>query len=485
MSLNWKEINAVLEESRLPGAFLQGVIQPTFDSIVFELYQKGRPFKLFASVASGGCRLHLTERPVAKTGKPLRFQEFIKSRLRGAQILDAGQIGQERVVKLELEKDGERFFLYFKLWSNAANVIVTDSGGIILDAMQRRPKRKEIGGEPYDPEAALNAAPKRATEKTFEIRDFPAPEAEGSSAFKDSLSARIEAFYDAEGGGLSRAELLPRIESVYTEKIGKLENAVRSMEEKLERFASADRLKEYGDMLMAEPPGDAGPEWIECQDFYHPGQTVRIPLVKTLNVTQNAQRYYEEAKKDKSGLASVERELALARSELAETEAELDRLRQVEDPLALERALVAVKRPQAQPQSLKAASAGVRIADGEWTLILGRTGKENDELLRRQVRGSDWWLHARDVAGAYVFIKARAGKSVPLEVLLDAANLAIYHSKGRASGKGNVYYTQVKYLRRAKDGPVGLVIPTQEKNLSIQLDPERLRRLKDPDSGEA
>jgi hypothetical protein len=40
-----------------------------------------------------------------------------------------------------------------------------------------------------------------------------------------------------------------------------------------------------------------------------------------------------------------------------------------------------------------------------------------------------------------------------------------------------VYYTQVKYLRRARDGAPGLVLPTQEKNLHVRLDPRRLARL--------
>ncbi len=72
-------------------------------------------------------------------------------------------------------------------------------------------------------------------------------------------------------------------------------------------------------------------------------------------------------------------------------------------------------------------------------------------------------LHTRDYPGGYVFIRNQPGKSVPLEVLLDAGNLALFYSKARQSGKGDLYYTQVKYLRRAKDGPTGLVLPTQEK----------------------
>ncbi|MDY4611956.1 MAG: hypothetical protein SPD11_15210, partial [Sphaerochaetaceae bacterium] len=56
-------------------------------------------------------------------------------------------------------------------------------------------------------------------------------------------------------------------------------------------------------------------------------------------------------------------------------------------------------------------------------------------------------------------------------------NLALVFSKAKNAGKADLYYTQVKYLRRAKDGKTGLVLPTQEKNLAIQLDEKRLARL--------
>jgi predicted ribosome quality control (RQC) complex YloA/Tae2 family protein len=120
---------------------------------------------------------------------------------------------------------------------------------------------------------------------------------------------------------------------------------------------------------------------------------------------------------------------------------------------------------------------GLAFRRGEWLLIVGRDARENDELLRRYVKGNDLWLHVRDFAGSYVFIKRRAGKTVPLPVLLDAANLALFYSKGRNAGKGELFYTQVKYLRRVKNGPRGLVIPTQEKNLSVTLEEARLKEL--------
>ena len=128
---------------------------------------------------------------------------------------------------------------------------------------------------------------------------------------------------------------------------------------------------------------------------------------------------------------------------------------------------------------------GAVYDSGPFRVIVGRTSNDNDRLLRDFVTGNDYWFHTRDFPGAYVFVKptggkrfSKQGRTIPLEAMLDAANLAVFHSKGRGSGQADVYYTQVKYLRRVKGGKRGLVIPTHEKNLFIQLDPERIERLK-------
>lgn len=67
---------------------------------------------------------------------------------------------------------------------------------------------------------------------------------------------------------------------------------------------------------------------------------------------------------------------------------------------------------------------------------------------------------------------------MPLEVLLDAGQLAIYYSKGRANGGGDLYYTFAKNLRRVKGGPKGLVLPAHEKNLAVQVDEHRIKELR-------
>ena len=123
------------------------------------------------------------------------------------------------------------------------------------------------------------------------------------------------------------------------------------------------------------------------------------------------------------------------------------------------------------------------LTSGPFTLLVGRTARQNDATLRA-ARGNDYWLHCRDYPGAHVFVRHLRAKSVPLETLLDAANLALYFSKARGAGQADVYYTQVKYLRRPRGadragaGPApGRVIPTRARNLFVRLDQARIQRL--------
>lgn len=474
MSLNWREIDSVLEELSLPGSFVQGVLQPAFDALVLELYRSGsgsgagRAFQLFISLASGGCRLHETRKAVAKTKRPLRFMEFLKKRIKGARISAAAQLGSERIVRIDLEREDEALVLWLRLWSNAANAVLTDPDGTILDCMLRRPKKGEVSGGRFSP--SIPSPDPAQPRKEFAQRDFPG---------EGSLSERIEAFYDSSAGALSVEQLMPRVESLYAQRIGKLESAIAAMEARLDEFARAARWKEYGDLLMSNPLADTAQGRVEMDDFFNPGERVSIPVSVGASPVEAAKEWYEKAHKAKSGRSEVERELGAAKRECEAVRAELDSLRGESDPLRLERVLA--EKPR-EGERRKNDMPGIQLESRGWTIVVGKTAKENDQLLRRHMRGSDYWLHARDFAGAYVFIKAQRDKSVPLDVLLDAATLAIYHSKARSSGAGDVYYTQVKYLRRAKDGPVGLVLPTQEKNLRVKLDQDRLRALKD--SGE-
>ncbi|MBN1837737.1 MAG: NFACT family protein [Spirochaetales bacterium] len=475
MSLNWREIDRVLEEIPLEGALVQEVRQPKPPQLILELFNRGSSFRLFFCFATPHQRLHLLSRKPPGGGTPQRFVSFLRAHVRGGRIVAASQLARERIVRLEVRKAERTVVLWARLWGGAANLIATDPQGTILDALYRRPRRREISGGSYRPESELAPGDPKTLER-HTLREFPGP---------GSYNQRVEAHYRS----LEEQEERVRLQATVLRRLERQENrllaAVQTLESRRAGYARLEEYKLCGELILAHlhelEPGD---RWLEAEDFGDPGQSLAVELDPRLSPSANAESYFRRYRKAKAGLRLLEEEDRQLRRQLEELSA-LRREIEAEPPLHLLREEArrgVTKKGKAAEE--KEGPPGLLFRSGPFTILVGRTAQENDELLRHHVKGNDTWLHARDFPGSYVFVRALPGKSVPLDTLLDAGNLAVLYSKGRGSARGDVYYTQVKYLRRAKGGKTGTVLPTHEKNLQVVLDPARLRRLKAQPEGQ-
>lgn len=477
MSLNWKEIDLILSELCLENSSIQKIRQPDFRTLVLDLYKPKRRFSVLVSLAQGKTRIHSISRPVKNQVSLQRFAQMLRSRIQGGRIISAEQIGRERIVRVDVQRAGERTVLFLRLWGGAGNVIAADQDFTILDALYRRPKRGEISGQYFNPQELIEATQARRTEKNREFQVRPYGESCGDAA-------DFNTFIEEEYRRQEEEEELAKFE----EKVrGLIERQQRFMEDKLEEIRDAcaseseiERSKQIGDILMAHlheiPPKS---ERVQLPDFYHNEETVEIPMDPSLNGQQNAEKYYQQYRKAHRKNERLRQELSNLEESLRSLEDEGGQLFSIEDPgekLKAFSSFLDAYQPVKGGEKKKTVP-GLRFTSGPFTILVGRSAQENDSLLRQYVRGNDYWLHTRDYPGGYVFIKHISGKSVPLDTLLDAGNLALHYSRGRPAGKAELYYTQVKYLRRAKEGKKGLVLPTHEKNLSIQLDEKRLEHL--------
>ena len=502
MSLNCNEINLVLSELDLEGAFLQDVVQPNFDSLALYTFKPGAPKTVFVCLASGACRICETRRKITKNEKPLRFNELLKSKLKGARICKIEQIGLERIIKIEFLRAGtifvmpkaqekfakksknreeeqadEKFSLYIRLWSNAANVFLCDENDVIIDSFFRRPAKNEMPGEKFVLPEIKNQT------KEFPIRDFAETkekiraENEKRGFFGDiSFNEIVDLFYFEGASSASIGTLLEQAQKWHESHKNRLLNALEKLKEKRTQFLNADSLKHSGDLILANAHlFRSDSNFIECEDW-ETNQKTRIKIDAKKSAQENAQEYYTKYKKSVSGLESLENDIARTQKEIEKIDLQYAQMTAEKNPIKLEQIL---RKTQTPKQLEKKSHPGLSYEIDGWTIFVGRDADENDELLRHFVRGQDWWLHARDYHGGYVFIKNRVGKSVPLEILLCAGNLAVHFSKARKNGSADLYYTQVKHLRRAKNGPKGLVLPTNEKNLFVKIDESILRKLEE------
>jgi predicted ribosome quality control (RQC) complex YloA/Tae2 family protein len=488
MSLNWKEINLILEELELPGMQIQKAVQNAFDMLSLKLYGRNGAKTLLISLSPGACRLHETFYPIPKNNKPLRFAEFLNSRIVNGRIEEAIQLGEDRIVRITVRLGEDRLLLFLRLWSNAANVIVTDPEGNVMDAMRRLPKKREVSGGFYIGANTLHSG--KTSAKEFKIRDFP-DDLLASLPPSASFNLKIDALYRSEGSALSLEALQEEARRKYEGSIDRVNASIERLREKEAGFSGAEQLKEYGDIILSNIALiSTGDKWLEAENLYSANNgnagssLIRIKLDPLKNPAACAEDYYEQYRKAKSGCVEIQKQIEKEENELSKLKETLIKLLSETNPLILHKILRTGGRQPSPAQREDAKHPGLSFRREDWLIIVGRDAAENDALLRKYVKGNDLWLHARDYPGSYVFIKHRPGKTVPLDILLDAGNLALFYSKGRKSGEGDLFYTQVKYLRRAKGGPrgkapKGLVITKKEKNLHVRVEAERLKELEE------
>lgn len=467
MSLNCNEINLILSEIECQGSFIQEITQSGFDTLGFRIVNKGEVFNLLICTSPSSCRLNVTKSKFPKNKKPLRFNEFLKSKVQGMRINSIYQIALERIIKMDVSTWKEKLFIYIRLWSGAANVIVTDEEGSILDCMYRRPKKGEVsGGKFLIEEKTISEEEKKESLKKFPVRDFEVLQKERPFNFF------IDEYYTEHAASLSRESLLSQAEKWFNVKHSKMTSALENLLSKKNKFEKAENLKHTADLILAFQSQIKGSS-LCCTD-YENNKEVCIRINPDLSPQQNASLYYEEYKKARSGLEALEHDIEMSERAIKELEEEYRRMTEEKNVFKLEQLL---RKDTSPKQKIQKSHPGLHYELDGWTIAVGRTAGENDELLRHYVKGNDLWMHTRDFAGGYVFIKARSGKTFPLEIMLYAGNLAVYHSKARKNGQADLYYTQVKHLRRAKNGPKGLVLPSNEKNLLVKLDEEKLKKL--------
>ncbi len=488
MSLNWREIHRVLEELHLNGSYIQRIVQPDFSRLVLELYRPGEAFQVVVVLRPGVVRMHRIQNAIKKPKTQQRFASLLASRLKGARIVSAYQYDRERIVRLAFTRADERGLLWIRLWSGAANVVLTTENNTIIDAYFRRPKRNEISGGQFElPAPSLEVLSERfAKTEAFRRRSLDASRdggagtadvaGGGSAGGTNSENRFLEAWYAEldsaplkEGADSTRAGAESKLEELQTELIRRRNKA----QERLNSTADYTQLTRQADTIMGNQHlVQTGAAELVTED--NQGNALRIPLDPYLPPYATAEKLYERAKRLRATAEHAGKELELVTKEEERLKAYALELTQGRVPSELQ---AATKSEQRSGSATEDQRPGLRFFSDDFVILVGRNARENDGLLRRYVRGNDTWLHARDYPGGYVFIKQQPGKSVPLEVLIDAGTLAVHYSKARGEQTVELYYTQVKHLRRAKHGALGLVIPTQEKNLRVRFDSERLQKL--------
>ena len=287
-----------------------------------------------------------------------------------------------------------------------------------------------------------------------------------------TLSAALDAFYfgrDRRDRMNQKSQALKRLIKTHLERD---EKKLALQEEELTASAKMEEYRVAGELLTAQAYlVPRGAETVSLPNFYDPqGGDMEIALDVALTPAQNAQKYFKRYRKARvaQDLAKEQKEKTLREMELleqalfdleeSETEQDMaDVRRALEDGgIVKPAAAKGGKKKQKQPDS-----APMRFLAPDGTeIIVGKNSAQNDRVTGA-AKGTDTWLHAKDMPGSHVIVKTERPSP---DTLAMALRLAAWYSKGKGVSVP-VDYTLRKHVKKPGGSPAGFVIYTNQKTV--------------------
>ncbi|MCI7238600.1 MAG: NFACT family protein [Anaerococcus sp.] len=126
----------------LLGGKIQKINQPSKNDIVFNIYSRGKTYKLLLSANNNEARVNLTKLKYENPDKPPNFCMVLRKHINQGKIIDISQKGLDRVIIFSISSIDELGFdknkkLIVEIMGKYSNIILVDEDMNIIDAIKR------------------------------------------------------------------------------------------------------------------------------------------------------------------------------------------------------------------------------------------------------------------------------------------------------------------------------------------------------------
>ncbi len=236
-------------------------------------------------------------------------------------------------------------------------------------------------------------------------------------------------------------------------------------------------------------PDSPGPERAptESQSFsltrsIPKSEEIEIEIDPRLSLPKNAERFFTRARKTDRALEELGARLEAVQKDLSfweGFECDLRDAATLGEIEALEReasedglSVPTLERPSKKKRPPEALGPRSFRSHRGSAILVGRSGRSNDELTFDVAKPHDLWFHAAEVPGAHVVLRVAAGETADEREIQEAAELAAYYSKARENTAVDVIVTERRNVSRIKGAPRGLVKLTGETT-TLRVAPRR------------
>lgn len=255
----------------------------------------------------------------------------------------------------------------------------------------------------------------------------------------------------------------------------RLRRKISLQERDFKKSKNREKYRRKGDLLQANLYRvERGSSSIEVENFYSENnEIIKINLDPSLSPATNAQNYYKKYRKAKTAEKILKEQIKKAEEELkyiGAVQDMLSRANKIEDLEQIRYELIQenyIKRKSKRKTKAPKSLPFMEYESEEgFKILVGRNNRQNDELTFKRANKNDIWLHTKDIHGSHTIL-VTAGKEPSDEAIIEAAEYAAYHSKGREGSSVPVDYTKVRYVSKPTGAKPGMVTYVNNKTVFV------------------
>ena len=294
----------------------------------------------------------------------------------------------------------------------------------------------------------------------------------------ESYSALLDDFY-FECDRLERTrqkahDLVKLLDSA----ISRTAKKVSLQQAELKQCADREKLRISAELINANLYRlEKGALFYDLENYYDENKIIRIKADPSRSPAANAQKYFKDYRKAKTAEQMLTGLIEQGKQDLqyletvadaldrASTQGEIDEIREelVVSGFMKSKRKNNGKQPKLLPPMEYKTTDGFRV-------LVGRNNMQNDKLSLKTAAKNDMWLHTQKFPGSHVIIVSD-NREISDDAIVEAAEIAAYHSKARDAKLVPVDYTYVKNLKKPQGAPLGKVI--YHVYYSVNVTPER------------
>ena len=266
--------------------------------------------------------------------------------------------------------------------------------------------------------------------------------------------------------------------------IARISKKISLQQAELRQCADREQLRISAELINANLYRlEKGAAFYDLENYYDENKIIRIKADPSKTPAANAQKYFKDYRKAKTAEAMLTELIEQGQNDLqyletvadsldrASTQAEIEEIR---NELVVS-GFIKFKKKNNQKQPKLLPPMEYMTTDG-FRVLVGRNNMQNDKLSLKTASKSDMWLHTQKFPGSHVVIISD-NKEISDDAIVEAAEIAAYHSKARDAKLVPVDYTYVKHLKKPQGAPPGKVIYHVYYSVNVTPNKEKIDKM--------